>query len=412
MSRTQAEPPSGRLIYLANIGLLSDRPHVLQVFKNCEAFAKLGLDVHLVHPGRKSTVGLSETDCFAFYGVDPCFAVREVKTPDLVGLNLPDAPDRLAFLLQGALFARAAARRYRDDLLYTRDFTVATLLSAARRDFLFEVHSLPTRSLAPRWLRFVSRRALGVVVISRHLAEDCRALGISAEALCVAPDAVDRRLAERRVEVGEARRRLGLPREAFIAAYTGHFGRFYAWKGLDTVLRAAQILPDILFVLVGGSKAEVDEVAASVRELGLSNVRLPGWVPPGDVADYLAAANVLLLPNSARSVLSARHTSPMKAFEYMAAGKPIVASDLPSLREIYDQGVDALLVPPDDPGAIACAIERLLRDTGLGERLSAAAREKAKRSTWEARAEVIVEFARRRGARLPAPAMVEASASP
>jgi glycosyltransferase involved in cell wall biosynthesis len=129
------------------------------------------------------------------------------------------------------------------------------------------------------------------------------------------------------------------------------------------------------------------------------------------VADYLAAADVLLLPNSARSTLSARHTSPMKAFEYMAAGRAIVASDLPSIREIYEDEVDALLVPPDDPEAFSRAIRRLLEDESLGRRLGAAAREKARGCTWEARALGILEFARRRGARLPESKTAAAAAS-
>jgi glycosyltransferase involved in cell wall biosynthesis len=101
----------------------------------------------------------------------------------------------------------------------------------------------------------------------------------------------------------------------------------------------------------------------------------------------------------------------MKAFEYMASGRPVVASDLPSIREIYDHGVDALLVPPDDPDAFAAAIRQLNQDPALGRRLGAAAKSKAKRFSWEARGKAIVEFARARGARLPAPAPLASPAA-
>jgi glycosyltransferase involved in cell wall biosynthesis len=387
----------------------------MQIFKNCEAFAKIGLEVHLVHPGRKPSPELSEDDSFSFYQVDPCFTLREVRTADLASLNLPGALDRIAFLLQGSLFAAAAARRYpaaEGSLLYTRDFAVATLLSAAKRDFVFELHSLPEGKLARAWLRFVTGRALGTVVISRHLKEDCRALGVPDEALFLAPDAVDRRLADLQIDPDDARRKLGLPLSGPIAAYTGHLGRFYAWKGLDTILGCAQRLPEVCFVLVGGSPGETEKVAASARERGLSNVILVGWVRPANVAAYLAAADVLLLPNSGKSALSARHTSPMKAFEYLAAGRPVVASDLPSIREIYDSEVDALLVRADDPEAFAGAIQRLLADPALSKRLSASAREKAWRCSWEARARAVVDFAGRRGAWLSPASIAPAPASP
>src|SRR5262249_13241169 len=80
---------------------------------------------------------------------------------------------------------------------------------------------------------------------------------------------------------------------------------------------------------------------------------LPGCAAPGGRPRWLAAAAVLVLPNSRAEPISARYTSPLKLFEYMAAGRPIVASDLPSLREVLTGGRNAVLVPPDDPGALA-----------------------------------------------------------
>jgi len=117
-------------------------------------------------------------------------------------------------------------------------------------------------------------------------------------------------------------------------------------------------------------------------------VQFTGMVEPGAVAGYLATAHVLVLPNTATRI-SERYTSPLKLFEYLAAGRPIVASDLPALREVVTADVDAVLVPPGDPRALAEGIARVLRDPELAERLSAQAWSRAAAFSWTARAERI-----------------------
>jgi glycosyltransferase involved in cell wall biosynthesis len=84
--------------------------------------------------------------------------------------------------------------------------------------------------------------------------------------------------------------------------------------------------------------------------------------------------------------MTERHTSPLKAFEAMAAGRPLAASDLPSSREVLRDGETALLVPPGDAGALAAALRRLLDDGALGARLAEAAWRDAAAYSWDARA--------------------------
>src|SRR5205085_9347723 len=86
------------------------------------------------------------------------------------------------------------------------------------------------------------------------------------------------------------------------------------------------------------------------------------------------------------------YTSPLKLFEYMAVGKPIVASDLPSVRDVIEPDRDGLLVPANDPKGFSAAIDRLLMQPDLRNRLSGAARERARNYTWEARARRIIDF--------------------
>ncbi len=93
-----------------------------------------------------------------------------------------------------------------------------------------------------------------------------------------------------------------------------------------------------------------------------------------------------MLPNPA-SAISTRFTSPLKLFEYMAAGRPIVASDLPSIREVLRHEQNALLVEPGDAAALAAGVRRLLDDRPLADRLAQAAVTDVASYSWDRRAE-------------------------
>jgi Glycosyltransferase len=109
-------------------------------------------------------------------------------------------------------------------------------------------------------------------------------------------------------------------------------------------------------------------------------------VAPTEVADLLRGADVLVLPNPP-SAISTQFTSPLKLFEYMAAGRAIVASDLPSIREVVRDNDQALLVTPGRPEALAEAIEKLIEDRTLAEKVARAAYAEAPKHTWGRRAE-------------------------
>jgi glycosyltransferase involved in cell wall biosynthesis len=393
-----------RLVYLANLRVPSEKAHVLQTFKNCEAFAAMGLDVLLAHPRRRRTKATeSVEDPFEYYGVRTRFAIREVPCPDLLTRSLPPPLSHAAFILHSQLFTRRVLRgedlSRPEVLLYTRDFFAATFLSVSGYRFVFEVHTLP-RGPVGTWMRFLARHSVGLVVITRELERELLVFGIPGEKILVAPDAVDERWIDETLGRGEARRPLEIQESQPLVIYSGHL---YSWKGIDTLLDAATRLPHVHFRLLGGMARDVERVEKRVRELGLGNVRLEGHVAHRRVPAYLAAADALVLPNSGRVPISARHTSPLKAFEYMAAGRPIVASDLPSLREIFENEVNALLVPPDDGAALARGIARALSDGTLAARLAAEARRRVRSHTWRRRAEAIHRFARERGgwSRLP-----------
>ena len=176
------------------------------------------------------------------------------------------------------------------------------------------------------------------------------------------------------------------PTPVFTIGYAGHL---YPWKGVDLVIEAVAALPDTRGLIIGGHEKEPDlaRVKAFAEQLNCaSRVTFTGLIPPAEVAARLREADVLTLPNPS-SAISSEFTSPLKLFEYMASGRPIVASDLPSLREVLKDRENALLVEPGNPQALTAAIERIKNDAALGRRLAAQAMRDVRQFTWARRAE-------------------------
>lgn len=171
-------------------------------------------------------------------------------------------------------------------------------------------------------------------------------------------------------------------------------GQLYPWKGVDVLVEAVARTPGVKLVILGGLEGEPDlaRLRALVEKLGIGErVELLGSVPQPRVAEELRRASVAAVPYL-KTAMTERHTSPIKLFEAMAAGRPIVASDLPSSREVVTDGANALLVPPGDAETLAGAIARLLADRTLAERLARAAWEASERYSWDARARALVEL--------------------
>ena len=141
---------------------------------------------------------------------------------------------------------------------------------------------------------------------------------------------------------------------------------------------------------MGGCSADIRHVHAAFS--GVRNITFHGHIPHAEVNRYLASFDVLLLPNQKRvgthngGVDIGRWTSPLKAFEYMAAGKAILCSDIPVLREVFEHGVNALLCPPENVAAWKDSLTRLDSDISLRSLLGKSALHCFnERFSWDAR---------------------------
>ncbi|HOG45110.1 MAG TPA: glycosyltransferase family 4 protein [Anaerolineae bacterium] len=241
---------------------------------------------------------------------------------------------------------------------------------------------------------------LGVVAISAALAGLYERFGFAQERLLVAHDGIQADLLRSDMEQLEARRQLYIDAERRLALYAGTLADD---RGLGLLMEVAHAVPEVQIMCLGGKPRQAALRAESARRRGPANIEFRAAVAPAQVAQYLAAADILLAPYTT-AVRSAAFMSPLKVFEYMAAARPIVASDLPPMREILSDSRNALLVAPDDTLAIANAIRRLLSDASLALRLGRQARLDVGAYTWDRRAQRVVSFLEQQLTGLQAPA--------
>jgi glycosyltransferase involved in cell wall biosynthesis len=395
-----------RILCVADIRFPLERANGIQTAETCAALARGGCEVRLVV--RPDSLA-PPRDPFAFYGLEPDTRL----TVDRVRVTGPPLIRRIGYL-GGAL--RRALRASTDDVVLTRDLGFASLFLRTRpragAALVYESHgyapavseerpamltgaaaSAPgkQRRLARReW--FVWRRADGYVTITRVLADELAGRFGPRDNLAVVPDGArlnpDRDRGERP------------PGHAPVVAYSGHL---YPWKGVDLLVDALAVLPGVRGLVVGGHPGEPDlaRLESRAARAGLAErLTFTGMVAPPRVAALLDTADVLVLPNPPTAV-STRYTSPLKLFEYLAAGRPIVASDLPAFREVLRHRENAVLCEPGSAASLASAIRLVLEDGALAAALARGAWETARGYTWDRRAERLAPVLAGASARRP-----------
>jgi len=173
----------------------------------------------------------------------------------------------------------------------------------------------------------------GLVTISDILKQNFMKAGIPKDKILVLQDGVDIESFQN-IEKTEARANLGLPQDKSIIMYCGHL---YKGRGIEYILDAAKILKDVMFIIVGGFPSDVSYWKKYANDMGLVNVVFTGFVENGMVPTYLKAADVLLMPYT-RDMPTYKWMSSLKLFEYMAAGRPIIATDLVAIKERIENG--------------------------------------------------------------------------
>jgi glycosyltransferase involved in cell wall biosynthesis len=299
-----------------------------------------------------------------------------------------------------------AIRRHRPDIIYERYNIFLPAGIWAKRRFglplLLEVNAplyherkrydgLKLDALA-RWTeRYTWRGADRVLPVTDKLAEYIIAAGVPAQRITVIPNGVDLDDFAVGKQVAEAKAALRPTLRLERQTVLGFVGFVREWHGLERVVELlAEDGARSRHLLIVGDGPARPTIEARARELGvLEQVTITGVVARDQVMKYIEAFDIALQP----SVVE--YASPLKLFEYMALGRAIVAPDSPNIREILQDGHDAVLFDHNTPTAFKAAITHLLADPVRCGHIGVAARETLleRGLTWQRNARRVTDIA-------------------
>ena len=363
-----------KLAYLANIRYPSERAHAVQITHMCQAFVENGIETDLF-VNRRSKATKSEID--THFDLNSKFGVVQISH----GWFYPKI--KAAFYVSELLFVLSFVliKKHKSyDIIYARSEWIMLGLSfiVPYKKLMWESHEAKLNLAA----RVVLKKSIKTVVISDGIFDAYEAQGVSKDQMMVAHDGIDESFFEPPMSQAEARCRLGLDPSAKIAMYIGGFD---VWKGIETFFAAQAHCPQVSFVAIGGSTAQVNEY----RERFPSVIFL-GERPYSELRFNQQAAHVLVIPNTATNSLSEKYTSPLKLFAHMASGVPIVASDISSIKTVTGELVT--LVAPDSSAALASGVKAVLQNYDENKLRAQALMNVSMQYTWTQRAKNILNF--------------------
>jgi len=382
-----------KLICISHWRFPSEKTFAPYIMCMLEAVAREGVEVELLCPRRRDPA-LQNVDPFEYHGIDRTFTIKKLPVIDLMHV----LPGTAGFLLMLASFSIVAAcyvamsSARRNAVLYFFDLrdAWATLLFS-RRAFC-EVH-MYYRSSIDIVNRWGFKRVRGLMANTTPILENIRTTyGVESNRLIHTPSAVNIKRYALDTSKEDARAALGLPREGKLIFYAGHL---FPVKGVDVLFDAHRFLePGEVIYFIGGTDTDIAHFRHKWQEAGRpDSIVIAGRKRNQDIPLWLRAADILSLPNTAKDTASSLESSPTKLIEYMASGRPIVASDVPGIRDVLKDGM-GYFVEPDNAKAIASAIHEVFASPQEAAARVSRARAAAENLSWDARARKVLAFIR------------------
>lgn len=375
-------PEKEKLLYISSAVIPSRFANSVHIMKMCACFASLGYDVTLLAPQKTKEMEEPAANPFSYYNVPQNFVLRRLPWHYWL-------PGRAIFY---ALQTAWAALLLRPDIIYGRFWPGLYLCGLAGLSYAVELHdNFPEERGA--FIRFLFRKALTHKRL-RHVVVNSDALRRHIESnypnlegnVTVARNGSDPLPDTSRLP------RPFIRREGRIQA--AYIGQLYEGRGMEILADLSALCPWADFHIVGGMDEDIARWKGKLA--GRGNIFFHGYVPHAQTASFLKEADVLLAPYQQKVGLvdgtdNARWVCPIKLYEYMAAGKPILCSDWPILREVMRDGENGILCRADAPQDWADALKKLTDDKDYAAALGARAyKEFIENNTWQARAEKII----------------------
>lgn len=361
-----------KIVYLSKSKIPSRTANSIHVMKICQAFAKNNHTVTLMTPNYPD-IEPGIINSYDFYGVEQCFSLSK----------LPKPKNWIKGLIKYHAVTKFLIKNQKPTVVYAR-CNGRNLFNLAGLDvpLIFEAHQFHKDNGISKLLK--NRHLKRLVVISDALRQEYQKhYQISDNLIKVVHDAAD-----------DPDQMAPISLNSSNQLKVGYVGHLYPGKGMEIISQLASLCDWADFHIVGGFEKDISFWKNKLQEN--KNVYFHGFLPPSQAMQYSQACDVLIAPYK-RNVIVGPNTdigkwmSPLKIFEYMAIGKPILASNLPVIREVLTHQVDAWLCSPENISEWVAGLTALRDDHTTRLSLSSNARKLFKNQyTWQSRAERVI----------------------
>lgn len=376
-----------KLIYIHNTEINSEKANNIQVISMCNAFSFSGIDVELVLPVVKEKIKNPKDYILARFNIKCRFKLSFYKKYEFFN----------RFYILGSYFGvkKFLKKNNKADIYYTRSSLIFCFIARRKLPVIFEVHNSKIHINIKIIDRFWSQKVikyskwkncLAVISISDNLSGYWISKGVPEEKILTLHDGFNNFMFKRNITIEKARLKLNLPNDRKIVIYTGSL---YADREIENIIDLASEFTEGLFLVIGGPKSNSDYYQSMANEKGLSNIEFRGPLSHRDIPLYLFASNILLALWSDK-VPTINYCSPLKIFEYMAAGRIIIAHGYPTIREVIRHGDNGLLVTPGNAKDLVKQLQFALKDPYMADMSERARAEAFLKYTWDERAKQII----------------------
>tara|TARA_B100000315_G_C14580951_1_gene590446 strand:+ start:2316 stop:3449 length:1134 start_codon:yes stop_codon:yes gene_type:complete len=353
-----------KISYISYSIIPSKTANSIQVMKMCQAFAKMGHKVELLAPRIKNSLETEVNDIYEYYNVRNCFEIKRLFHPK-------------AFLFGPLLYLiliLVMINRSKPNIVYSRYIGGTFLAIICGYKTIFESHYPITygKRIYGKIFDYCSKNPLflQLIVISKPLKNVYSKNSFIKSKIFVAADGAEENKTIIPIKNWVGRQNI---------LQVGYVGHLYRGKGMEIIISISRFLHDIDFHIIGGFENDIKYWETKEPS---SNIHFHGFINQSKIPSYLNIFDIVLLPNQyhvsphnvnfkTHNVNISEFTSPLKMFEYMAAKKAIISSDLPVLREVLNNN-NSILVKPSDIKSWINAIN-LLRNKSLRDQLSTCA---------------------------------------
>lgn len=379
-------PQKTKIAYITHFAKIPSRnADSVCVMKTCHALAKLGYEVDLIIPkDQGEDEKFTNLNIWDFYNIEQNFTITW-RTHTIFY--------KFGFIgrLLYKLLAVFLAVQKKSDVIYVRHLENAVISTLFGKQTIFAYHdaSFLEKKKWFRWLIKISKkRPIKFLTVSTAGVNSFINWGISPSKTLSAPNGNDFQIYLDQDEIQKTKMAYNLPLAKRIIGFSGNL---FPGRGIEEVIEAAKNFPDMLFLIIGGEPVDIDRCKEVAYNLNVHNVNFLGFVNQSTVPKLLSISNILLMPYTTQTK-TFKDMSPMKMFDYLAIGIPMVATDFPVLREVLTDKLNAVLVKPDSSDELTAGIKWLLENPEKAKSIGERARKDSQLYTWDKRAEKISDW--------------------